>query len=318
MNDPLAELTTNPRVPLPEPIPRARAAILAAVDDLLAVPDAALERPWRWRPGDEIDADVRYGFYRIHERLEEAITAIVRGGAAHPEPGRPEPAVPPLAAATAARWELRGALVPLPDSAWDADPGGGEWSIRRTVGHIISGQRSYGWTTAWFLSRAGRPDAGEYPPDDAFPGGPDEESEADGDVASVLARLDALVDQAAECFGSLDAAALAAPGRWSNLPVTVDFRLGRLGSHIREHTIQVDKTVAMLGLPTSEVGRLVRLILSTFGRLEALVLGRPMPAASRAALIVLDAAEAAAATAAAVRSAAAAGPASESAGFSEA
>jgi hypothetical protein len=304
MNDPLAELTTNPRVPLAAPIVRARPAMLAAAGDLLAVPDDRLERPWRWRPADEIDADVRYGIYRIHELLEEAITAIVRGGAAHPEPGRPEPAVPPLAAATAARWELRGALAPLSASAWDADPGGGEWSIRRTVAHIVNGQRSYGWTTAWFLSRAGLPDAGQYAPDGALPADPDEEHDADGELPDVLARLDGLVDQAAECLASLDAAALAVPGRWSGLPVTVDFRLGRLGSHIREHTIQVDKTVAMLGLPTSEVDRLVRLVLATYGRLEAMVFGRPMPAASRGALIVEEAASVAASTAATVRSAA--------------
>jgi hypothetical protein len=316
MDDPLAELTTNPRVPLAEPIVRARASILAAVDDLLAIGDGALERPWRWRPDDEIDADVRYGCYRIHELLEEASWEIARGGAAHPQPGRPEPAVPPLAAATTARWELRGALAPLPPAAWDADPGGGEWSIRRTVAHIVNSQRSYGWTTAWFLSRTGQPGAGEYAPDGALPPEPDEEHAADGRPAHVLANLDALVDQAAECLASLDAAALAVSGRWSGLPVTVDFRLGRLESHIREHTIQIDKTIAMLGLPTSEVGRLVRLILATYGRLEALVFGRPMPAVSRGALVVARAAEEAAATASAVRSAAGSG--SPSSGFSKA
>jgi DinB superfamily len=316
MNDPLAELTTNPRVPLAEPLPRARASMLAAVGDLLAVPDAALERPWRWRPGDEIDADVRYGCYRIHELLEEAITSIARGGAAQPEPGRPEPAVPPLAAATTARWELRGALAPLPAPAWDADPGGGEWSIRQTVSHVIASQRSYGWTTAWFLSRAGLADAGEYAPDGALPPDPDEEHEADGEIRDVLARLDGLVDQAAECLASLDAAALAVPGRWSGLPVTVDFRLGRLASHIREHTIQVDKTVALLGQPTSEVGRLARLVLSTYGRLEALVFGRPMAAAAPGAVVVARAAAEAAATATAVRSAAESG--APPSGFSKA
>jgi hypothetical protein len=302
-------------VPLAEPIVHARASILAAVDDLLTIGDGALERPWRWRPDDTIDADVRYGCYRIHELLEEASWEIARGGA-HAEPGRPEPAVPPLAAATTARWELRGALAPLPPAEWDADPGGGEWSIRRTVAHIIDGQRSYGWTTAWFLSRAGRPDAGEYAPDGALPPEPDEERAADGPPGNVLARLDALVDQAAECLASLDEAALAVPGRWSGLPVTVDFRLGRLESHIREHTIQIDKTIAMLGLPTSEIGRLVRLILGTYGRLEALVFGRPMPAASRGALVVARAAEEAAATASAVRSAAGSG--APSSGFSKA
>ena len=37
---------------------------------------------------------------------------------------------------------------------------------------------------------------------------------------------------------------------------------------MREHTVQVEKTLAMLGRPTSEVERLVRLIAGAYGRLE--------------------------------------------------
>jgi hypothetical protein len=62
--------------------------------------------------------------------------------------------------------------------------------------------------------------------------------------------------------------------RWAGLPVTIDFRLGRYGSHIREHTVQVDKTLAVLGRRPSEVERLVRLILASYGRLEGLLIGR--------------------------------------------
>ena len=84
--------------------------------------------------------------------------------------------------------------------------------------------------------------------------------------------------------------------RWSGVPVTIDFRLGRYGSHIREHTIQVDKTFATLGRQPSEVERLVRLILATYGRLEARFVGRrpadlerPLPDGS-SAVAILDAA----------------------------
>ena len=56
--------------------------------------------------------------------------------------------------------------------------------------------------------------------------------------------------------------------------IPIDFRLGRYGSHIREHTIQVDKTLAMIGRQPTEVERVVRLILESYGRLEALFVGR--------------------------------------------
>jgi len=276
MHDPLAELTTVPRIPVAEPLRRARAAIRAAVSDVVAVPDDALERPWRWHADDPGDLDVRYGLYRLHERLEEASAAVAVSRA----DGATGPAVPLLAASGTARWELNGALAGLPDEAWDADPGGGEWTIRRTVAHVISAQRAYGWTTAWFLHRSGEADAGEYAPDGALPPEPDEASEADGPVADVIDRLDGLVDQAIECLAGLDATGLAVPGRAFGIPITVGFRLNRLGSHIREHTIQVDKTVAMLGRPIREVDRIARLVLGSYGRLEALVIGRPSGSAA--------------------------------------
>lgn len=280
LTDPLTELLPG-RVAPTGAIARARRDFGAAIADILAVPDAALEGPWRWRADDATDADVRYGIFRIHEALEEAVAAVARGRTALGG-DRSAPAVPMLAAATLARWALHGALAPLGADELDADPGGGEWSVRRTLAHIILVQRSYGWTSAWFLSRAGMPDAGEYAPDGALPPDPDEEGEGVGEPAEVRARLDDRIDAAAEHFGEIDARALAVPGRWSGLPVTVGFRLGRLGSHIREHTIQVDKTLVLIGRQISEVERLVRLASESYGRVEATVFGRPAADAERA------------------------------------
>lgn len=262
-------------------IARSRRVFAAAVADILAVPDAALEGPWRWRADDPSDADVRYGLFRIHEALEESVAAVARGRAALGA-DLTAPAVPRLAEASLARWALYGAITPLRTEEIDADPGGGEWTVRQTLGHTVATHRAYGWTSAWFLSRAGKPDAGEYAPEGALPPDPDEAAEALGDPAEIMARLDGLLDVTAERFGGLDAAALAVPGRWSGLPVTVDFRLGRLGSHIREHTIQVEKTLVVLGRPISEVERLMRLASESFGRLEATVFARPAADVERA------------------------------------
>ena len=278
--DPLIELLPGTVIPT-SAIERARRAFGAAIADMLAVPDAALEGAWRWRADDPSDADIRYGLYRIHEALEEAVAAVARGRA-NDGTDRTAPAVPVLATATVAKWALHGAIAPLRADELDADPGGGEWSVRQTLGHVVAVQESYGWTSAWFISRAGMPDAGEYAPEGALPPEPDEETAAKGEATEIRARLDGLLDAAAERFGGLDAAALEVPGRWSGLPVTIDFRLGRLGSHIREHTIQVDKTLVMIGRPVTEVERLVRLASESLGRLEATVFARPAADVERA------------------------------------
>ena len=294
------ELTSGPGTPVAPVIHAIRTSLGAALADLSVVRDDALSSPWRWRPGDPGEATLRYGFYRAHERLEEAAAAIVRGraglegdagdargvggsrgaggarGAGGPggAGGSFGPAVPILAVASAARWELHGALAGLPDAVLDQDPGGGEWTVRQTLGHIVSTQRYFGWTTAWWLRRGNAP--GPLPEtagDASMPELPDEAAEALGSPAEILERVDGLVDLGGERFANLDAAALAVPARWRGT-VDVAFRLGRSGGHMREHTIQIDKTLAYVGRTPSEVERLSRLIWTTYGRLEQLVFAR--------------------------------------------
>jgi DinB superfamily len=275
MDDPLVELTPGPAIPVAPVLRRSRDALVDAWSALAPVSDTVLELAWPWRAGDELDADIRYGFYRIHERLEEAVAGIARGRLVSGEGPDVGPTVPILASSTAARWELRAAVAALGDADLDRDPGGGEWTVRQTLGHIVNSQRGYGWYNAWWLDRGDAP--GPLPAragDERLPELPDEETEAVGTRDEIMARFDGLVDQGAERFATIDSAALAIPARWSGLRVDLAFRIGRLGSHIREHVIQVDKTVVMLGRPTTEVERLIRLTGASYGRLEGLVFAR--------------------------------------------
>jgi hypothetical protein len=309
MHDPLTELATVPAVPLHPAVIATREPLFAIVAGLLAIADEALEHRWRWLPSDIDDLDVRYGLYRVHESLESAIAAITTGRGGGGGGGVPVgPAIPPLEAAAVARWELHGVLAGLSAADWDADPGGGEWTVRQTLGHIISSQRSYGWFNAWFLSKGFAEGEAIRPPADALPDEPTEEDEARGTATEVRARLDDVVDANIAAFAALDNAALRVDARWAGLHIPIAFRLGRYGSHIREHTIQVDKTMAMIGRQPTEVERIVRLILESFGRLEALFVGRtadeverPFANGASAVSILKEAVSESAATAASVR-----------------
>ena len=73
----------------------------------------------------------------------------------------------------------------------------------------------------------------------------------------------------------LDESRLATPARWSGFAVDVGFRLGRMSSHLQEHTVQVEKTLAMLGHGIRETDRLLRLVLRAYGRLESAVFAMP-------------------------------------------
>ncbi len=139
--DPLATFTADiaPR-PIPAALLAARRDVMAAVRDLATLTDADLATEWAWTGGSE--DEIRYGFYRIYEDFERAgIDAAAAVRAAGSDRGR---AADLIAPATAARWDLQGILLQLPDAAWDADPGGEEWTMRQTLGHVIGGQRGYG------------------------------------------------------------------------------------------------------------------------------------------------------------------------------
>jgi DinB superfamily len=276
----------------------ARSHVEQAMADLLAVPDAALEGPWTW-PGYG-EADGRYGFFRIVEDFEAAAAGIdtTRGG-------RP-PAEAIVAPATLARWDLIGVLAPLAASELDADPGGGEWTIRQAVAHSISVQHAYAVWTGWWRAQGIRP--GEPLPAAAPDGlgdpAYDEAIAADGTPAEIRARLHRAQDEAAAGLIDLTVDELGLAARWSGIPVTVGFRQARWSSHLIEHTVQVDKTLVWLGRQPSETERLVRLVAGAWGRLEATMW--PRPPSGEALGLAIEAARRAAETAASVRAAAAA------------
>jgi hypothetical protein len=255
----------------------ARAAIARATDHLTSIPASALEREWGWIGGGG-ESDVRSGFYIAMQRLEEGRGNVLAAFADAPPASAGAPARGPLAAATEARWDLHGVLASLDDAVLDTDPGGEEWTVRETLGHIVETQRAYPWFTAWWLARRDAPD---YPPRVDESHGrdlPSEEAEGSGSLAAIRARLDALTDLGTELWRGASEADLAVRARWSGFPVEARFRLGRWAPHIEEHTVQVEKTLEMIGRPLSEVDRLVRLVLRAYGRLESSVWGLPLGA----------------------------------------
>jgi hypothetical protein len=268
---------TDPNLarPLPAAIRDARTDLVPIVADILAIPESALERDWSWIGGGE--EQVRYGIYRLHELFERAEVETARSLRASGVDGGLAAAI--IAPSDAARWDLHGVLAPLSDDDIDADPGGGEWSIRRTLGHLVNAQRAYGWGTAWWQDQGFAVDDPDLPASagDAFWAAlPDEEAEEQaGSLDEIRARLDATLDLSAERLAGLPEERLGHGSRWSGFAVPVSFRLGRWSSHLREHTIQVEKTLAMLGRAPTEPERLVRLTLAAYGRAEAVVFGQP-------------------------------------------
>jgi DinB superfamily len=265
-------------IDVPDAIRDGRAAIHEIGRILRGIPDSDIGRPWTW--SGESEEEVRTGAYlalaAFHEGAGETLRTVQSAGLT------PGPAGGALAAVSRARWDLHGILESLDDETYDADPGGGEWSIRDTLGHVVTSQRAYPWFSPWWLARRDQPlpDAADESHGDPLPS---EEAEASGSPPVVLQRLDSLIDLAVALWSPADADTLAVRARWAGFPVTLGFRTHRWGAHLEEHTLQVDKTLAMLGTSIAETHRLHRLLCRAWGDVEAVVFALPTHEASRAA-----------------------------------
>lgn len=266
-----AFLAANAPAPTTTPAPsvaRARAALETAGRDLAAIPDAALEKVWRWR---DRDADVRYGLFRVLESVEGAsaeIDAILGATGA-----KRSAAALRVAPSTISRWALHGRLLGLDDAWLDRVGKEGEWTVRETLAHIVGGQRGYVAYNAWYWKRARdeRPTDEERAALDAEAGLPEEPEEGVGTLGEIRNRLDETFDEGAAYLGGIPDAGLQQRAWWSGIPVDLGFRLGRLSSHAIEHTIQVDKTLTWLEWQPTEAQRIVADVFTAWGRLEAQV-----------------------------------------------
>lgn len=264
------ERAPGPLVELDPALIRARSAFHPALAAMAEITDDQLPYQWMWQ-GHE--ADIRYSFYLgAWEVLARAAAEATRALANAPT----SEAIDAVAATTAARWQLQGVLHTLSDADLDADPGNGEWTIRRTLQHTVNSQRGYAWGSAYWLSVRDepRPSGPQRAPEGVFSGSPEEEDEALGDLASIRRELDDIVDVTASRYATLTDDEMAVKAGWAGLPVTIGFRQWRWSSHIVEHTIQVEKTLDMLGRRRSEVDWLVRSVAVAYGRLEATAFGR--------------------------------------------
>ena len=216
---------------------------------LARLTDADLEREWMW-PGKG-RANLRYAFFFI---LQEEQAALVAAASPTQEADRI------LALAQRAFGDLRGILLAVPDDMLDREPAPHEWSVRRTMEHVIGVERSYRANTQHALLRSdGEP---LTIPADRRPKADPADTEGDGlAIALALARRRAETDSA---LARTEASDLGRASQWAalNEPFNVDvrFRLHRFGAHLVEHKWQVEKTLRALGQIETDAQAYVRQI----------------------------------------------------------
>jgi hypothetical protein len=245
--------------------------------------EADLARDWTWGAYDE---GLRYAFFRTYEELRDLAATTVAERSAH---GLTISAAQrALAQYQAAYRDLQALLVGLPDAELDRAPAADEWPLRSVLEHIIGAEGSFYVLVRYALERkrSGDDRPAEIP--EAFwvqvigPEEPLYKAAMAGSLAEIWAYYGRLNRRVIDEFAAIDAEESQAPSRyWEGYDLPIQFRLHRFDAHMRQHTIQAEKTLAALGRPPSEAMRLLRLIYAALADVEGAAIGAADVAAQR-------------------------------------
>jgi hypothetical protein len=96
----------------------------------------------------------------------------------------------------------------------------------------------------------------------------------DGPMAGIQAYHAAFHERVLREFAGISDEELALPSTyWEGYELSLRFRLHRFDSHLRQHTIQADKTLAAIGHWPNEARRLLRLVYAALAEVEGLAIG---------------------------------------------
>lgn len=185
--------------------------------------------------------------------------------------------------------DLTGALAGIDESLSDIVPAPDEWPLRTIIRHITGAELGFSLLIDWAVTRqAGGDDLPiTMPLEEAEPHYADYPET--GTMAEVMGRYEELHRRVvASCMALEDGQLDALNVWWEDYEVPVWYRMHRFDAHLREHCIQVDKTLAALDRAPTEAERLARLLHQSLADLEIELVAPDGEGQSRSASLAVD------------------------------
>lgn len=252
-------------------------AIFHFADSLGSLNDADLGQPFRWGAHQE---GIRFAFLGA---MHELRTLAVRLGADRRVAGIPVTrAHHALAQYHTAYRDLEAVLFDVTDEEYDAPPATGEWPLRYVFGHMVGAERNFFALVHYGVRRQN--EDGEL--STTLPEGEAnrllgsyeqfEQLMETGRREQMSAYYTANHNRALEEFAVISDLQLDGPSVWwEGEPYSLEYRLHRMEAHLRQHTVQVEKTLDQIGRPFTEAKRLLRLLFGAFAEVENALIGAP-------------------------------------------
>jgi uncharacterized damage-inducible protein DinB len=251
-------------------------AIVRFTDLVRDLPDAELEREWAW--GSYKSEGIRFTYFRNFEDLRQLAIQIEHVRAESDRPISDAERI--LAGYHAAYRDLQVVLSGVEASLIEAPPAEGEWSIRRVYAHILGADMGFYVAIKFALDRYQQGEDPLVEIDDEtwlnIIGMEDDDvdarmSEPLPDLRSFHKELHARILK--EFAGITDQELEVHAKFWEEETYSLGFRLQRFEAHMRQHTIQIEKTLQALDHTPSESQRLLRLIYAALTQVEGGLIG---------------------------------------------
>ncbi|MCB9136222.1 MAG: DinB family protein [Anaerolineales bacterium] len=255
-------------------------ALTSALDDLVALtlnlPDAALDINWGWR--DYIEEGIRFAFFRTYEELLDLSLAFADLRA---QTAPITTAQRILGQYHAAYLDLRALCLGVSDELAMRPPADEEWPAQNALAHLVGADLGFYGVITFALEKHR---AGTWTPDAKIT-----DAEWDRLLGLTEAGYEAFLKQPfvdlenghrewhvriLREFSAISEAELALPSKfWEKTSMPIRFRLGRFNSHLRQHTIQIEKTLLAVAPLPNEAHRLNRLLHAALAEVDAALLG---------------------------------------------
>ncbi|MEM7030536.1 MAG: DinB family protein [Chloroflexota bacterium] len=233
--------------------------------------DTLNNEDWAW----QMYKQVRYAFLYTAQDLRHLAVDLLAKRLATGNP--PTTAQQIMARHQAAYRAYVSRFIGLTDDDLDQEPAPEEWTLRTILEHVNIAEQAFFQVNRHAITQhmAGVT-APSFMPKEKMAHVRSEEIIAifDGSLADNLAYYDTVHQQIINEMGNLNNDALEIPTVWWEETIfPVRFRMHRFEAHLREHTIQVEKTLMMLNKVPNEATRLLQDVYQALADVEGALIG---------------------------------------------